>query len=214
MQADLDERYYVELAAAFVRGHIGSALDVPSAVTMRLGQRHGLRLHKFKRTDLARVRKVLGILRGLAPESVLDIGSGRGAFLWPLLDAFPETSVLSVELSARRATDIRALRVGGVRRLAAARMDAASLGLMDRSFDVVTLLEVLEHLPLPAPAVGESVRVARRCVIASVPLHRDDNPGHIHLFDPATLEGLFLEAGARRVSVDYVLNHAIVVATR
>lgn len=44
----------------------------------------------FKRTAaLPRVRKVLGILHGLGPESVLDVGSGRGVFLCPLLDGIP-----------------------------------------------------------------------------------------------------------------------------
>ncbi len=85
-----DGRYYAELAAAFVRGKIGGADDLSPEELIGLGRARGLRLHKFKRqSELPRARKVLGVLQGLAPAGLLDIGSGRGAFLWPLLDSFP-----------------------------------------------------------------------------------------------------------------------------
>ena len=206
-------RYYVELAAAFARGKLGLPLGVPAAEAIERGIQAGLRVHTFKQTSLPRVRKVLGILRGLLPAGIVDIGSGRGAFLWPLLDAFPEIRVIAIDRDARHVADILAVRRGGIERLAAARMDANHLGLTDGTADVVTLLEVLEHIPDAATAASEAVRVARRFVVASVPLHEDDNPGHIHLFSRQALSDLFLAAGARRVGFDYVLNHAILVAT-
>jgi hypothetical protein len=84
-------RYFTDLADAFVRGRLGR----PEA-TIEDGINAGLRLHKFKsNAELPRVQRVLGILRGLAPDSLLDIGSGRGTFLWPLLAAFPQLPVTS-----------------------------------------------------------------------------------------------------------------------
>src|SRR5215469_18530219 len=92
--------YYSRLAAAYVRGKLMQTplpeeyrplfvrpLDALSEGEMdsviQFGIDQGLRLHRFKRTmDLARVRNVLGILKGLQPRQLLDIGSGRGAFLW------------------------------------------------------------------------------------------------------------------------------------
>ena len=103
----MDQNYFDRLAAAFVRGKL---CDDPAAeahvelfarpldqltdeelqALIQLGLAHDLRLHKFKRTmDLVRVRKVIGILRGLQPANLLDVGSGRGAFLWPLLLILP-----------------------------------------------------------------------------------------------------------------------------
>ena len=77
-----DSRYYTELAAAFVRGRLGiQGLDPDECI--ELGKQRGLRIHKFKRTGLPRVVKVIGILKGLMPSNLLDVGSGRGAFLWP-----------------------------------------------------------------------------------------------------------------------------------
>src|SRR4051794_22333811 len=115
---DLARRFYLEPAAAFVRHTLPDAPDGAPEELVRLGLRAGLRLHRFKRTaDLPRVRKVLGILRGLGPEAVLDVGSGRGVFLWPLLDAFPWLPVTAIDHSAHRVAHLRAVADGGVSRL-------------------------------------------------------------------------------------------------
>lgn len=173
-------------------------------------------MHKFKRLDdrlLARVRRVLSMLAGLAPVDLLDVGSGRGAFLWPLLDAFPDLLVTAIDVNEQRANDLAAIGRGGLWRLSAAQMDATKLDRFEpQSFDGATLLEVLEHMPAPQLAAREAVRVAKRFVIASVPSKADDNPEHIQLFTPASLTALFTEAGARRVTIEHVPGHMISLA--
>lgn len=208
------DRYYVAFGAAFARGRLG--VSVPDdAVAFRTGVDRGLKMHKFKRLDgrlLARVRRVLSMLAGLHPQSLLDVGSGRGAFLWPLLDAFPDLPVTAIDMDERRAADLDCAARGGLTQLSAAKMDATKLGFADESFDGVTLLEVLEHMPDPAKAASEAVRVAKRFVVASVPSKPDDNPEHIQLFDPKTLTALFDRAGARRVTIEHVPSHMIALA--
>ena len=208
-----DDRYFTFLAAAYVRGKLGrEASRLSREELIAEGLAGGLRLHKFKRgTELPRVRKVLGILRGLSPASLLDVGSGRGTFLWPLLDAFPRLEVTAVDVNPVRVADIAAVSRGGVSNLRALRADAEALGLEDGSAEVVTALEVLEHLASPRKAAAEAVRVASKFVVASVPSKEDDNPEHVNLFDARGLESLFLDAGARGVKVEYVLNHMIAV---
>lgn len=226
----LSDRYYLKLAAAFVRGKAaqGAPVDLPAPLRLRplealsrenyedvfqQGVAAGLRLHKFKRTiSLSRVRRVLGALAGLAPAELLDIGSGRGVFLWPLLDELPHLPVTAIDHNSRRAIDLLAVRLGGVERLAAQEMDARALAFPDGSFDVVTILEVLEHIPDPERAVAEVVRVARRSVVLSVPSQEDDNPEHLHLFGQRRLRELFAEAGIKRINFAYVPGHLVAVA--
>jgi ubiquinone/menaquinone biosynthesis C-methylase UbiE len=207
--------YFEELAAAFARGRLGLPRELGDVDAIEQGRQAGLKLHKFKRqSGLPRVKKVLGLLRGMAPQSLLDVGSGRGTFLWPLLDALPSLTVLGIDIVERRAGDLQAVRRGGIDRLFSARMDACALALAPGSFEVVTALEVLEHLPDPARAIREVMRVAARFVVASVPSHEDANPEHLHLLDQATLEREFSRAGATRITFDHVHDHLILVARR
>jgi len=214
---DLAHRYHLPLAAAFVRGHLGAVGGESDADAIARGAAGGLRLHKFKTgTALPRVRRVLGALRGLGAATLLDVGSGRGTFLWPLLadPALAALAVTAVDRDARRARDLGAVARGGITRLAAARADVAALPFRDGAFDTTTALEVLEHLPDPERAAREALRVCRRQLVVSVPSHDDDNPEHIQRFDARALEALLRRAGARRVSIDHVLNHVIAVAFR
>ena len=212
------DRYHTWLAAAFVRGRLGAIGGEGDAAAIARGIAGGLRLHKFKAqtTPLARVRRVLGLLRGLAPATLLDAGSGRGTFLWPLLadPALAGVAVTSIDRDARRARDLGAVARGGVSRLAATRADVTRLPFSDRAFDATTALEILEHLPQPERAAREMLRVSRRHLVVSVPSHEDDNPEHIHRFDALTLTSMFTAAGARRVNCEHVLNPIVAVALR
>ncbi|MEM9188245.1 MAG: RNA ligase family protein [Myxococcota bacterium] len=207
-------RYRTKLALAFIRGRRprdAATLTDPDAL-VRLGRKQELSLHKFKiKTGPPRVTRVLSELRGIDPRSLLDIGPGRGAFLWPLLDAFPELPVTAVDTLAHRVRDIAAVQAGGIARVTALEGDVAALPFEDDAFDVVTVLEVLEHLEDPAPAAREVLRVAARTVVASVPSQEDDNPEHLRLFTHASLEALFIDAGASRVRIDHVRGHRVAV---
>ena len=203
--------HYVALAAAYVRGATGE-LALGDAEAIALGALRGLKLHRFKRTmELQRIKPVLGALRAFGAQTLVDLGSGRGAFVWPLLDSLP-VHVVATDLLDHRAKLFADVARGGVARLAGVRADVTALPYADDAVDCVTALEVLEHLHAPELAVAEAMRVARTAVIATVPSHADDNPEHVQLFDGDRLARLFREAGAKKVSVDHVLNHIVVVA--
>jgi Rnl2 family RNA ligase len=206
-------RYLVQLALAFVRGRLPEADASTPETLLAAAAAAGLRLHKFKRKEgPPRVTAVLSILEGLAPRSLLDIGSGRGAFLWPLLDRFAGLDVTAIDRLPHRVRDIEAVRAGGITRLDGILAEVGELPFDDDEFDVVTILEVLEHVEDPARAAAEVVRTARSFVVASVPSKPDDNPEHIRLFTADSLRALFESAGARRVQVSWVRNHMIAVA--
>jgi len=98
--------------------------------------------------------RVGATLAELKPESLLDAGCGEGEMLRRVgLPAATRTVLLD------RNPESRAQLLGSV--------DA--LPFASRSFDVVTCLEVLEHLDNPFAAAEELGRVARRAVVLSVP---------------------------------------------
>jgi hypothetical protein len=220
------ESHYLPLAAAYVRGALGATggaegeaagegIDDEAAVARGLAA--GLELHRFKRSaQLPRVRAVLGALRGFAPDRLIDLGSGRGTFVWPLLDALPDLPITATDLLERRVRVFACAGRGGIERLTAVRADMTALPFAGGSCGCITALEVLEHLPGDGPerAAREAMRVARTAVIATVPSHEDDNPEHVHLFDGPRLEAMFRAAGARRVTIEHVLNHIVAVARR
>jgi|SRR5208283_3487505 len=202
------DRYFTELATAFVRVRLDQ-----SQGTIDTGLQAGLRLHKFKlNVELLRVRTVLGMLKSLQPENLLDLGSGRGTFLWPLLAEFRNLPVTTAEIALRRSTYLAAVRKGGVQRLTVVRADVHRWPFAPRSFDVVTMLEVLEHLADPLLALREGLRSARRAVVVSVPSTPDENPEHLHLFGMEQLKNMAAEAGAGRTTFEHVLNHRIMLA--
>ncbi|MBZ0117279.1 MAG: class I SAM-dependent methyltransferase [Sandaracinaceae bacterium] len=206
------DRYYLSLAAAYVRGRLG--IEGEDAVVTERGLQSGLRLHRFKRNaELPRVRRVIGILQGLGPSELLDVGSGRGTFLWPLLDALPGLPVTAVDADPERASQLEATARGWPA-LSARREDACAISFVDDTFDGATALEVLEHLPEPSRAARELARVVRRFVVATVPSEPDDNPEHLQLFTPKTLEALLLDAGFARARIDAVRGHYVAVATK
>lgn len=206
------DHYYRDLAAAYVRGSLPNLAGASDDELFAAAREHGLRLHRFKRTaGLPRVRRVLGALKAFAPGTLLDIGSGRGAFLWPLLDELDDLEVTAIDSLAHRVADINAVRAGGLGRVRAEQHDAAALPWTDDAFDAVTILEVLEHVADPGPVARQVVRLASRVAIATVPAKEDDNPEHIRLFTPQSLSELFRDAGATTVRIEHVLNHIVAV---
>ena len=219
----LNERYDAMMMAAYVRGALkreGRLYAAPLASLseddclelLRIGQEAGLRTHYFKRHDLLpRVKAVLGFLRGIQPESLLDVGSGRGVFLFPFMRTFGWVPVTSLDILDRRVELLNAIRDGGMDRLTALNADICTWDAPDRSFDVVTLLEVLEHIPDVNAAVKNAVRLARRYVVVTAPSKPDDNPEHIHLLTKPVLTELFSGAGCDDLRFDGVPGHLFLV---
>jgi 2-polyprenyl-3-methyl-5-hydroxy-6-metoxy-1,4-benzoquinol methylase len=204
-------RYYFALAAAWVRGVRPDLAADNDAATCEAALSAGLRIHRFKQLGhLPRVRRVLGILQAFAPSTLLDVGTGRGAFLWPLLDELPGVQVTCIDRLEHRVADIEAVHRGGIERVRALKGDVCETELGAR-FDVVTALEVLEHVDDPVRAAANLLRHTGRALVVTVPSKPDDNPEHLRLFDKHSLEALFRAAGATKVDVSGVLDHLVAV---
>lgn len=223
------DRYDTRLAAAYIRGTaqqqpgllpealwrrpLAALTPQETAAILRAGEAAGLRLYHFKqRETLPRVRAVLGFLRGVQPESLLDVGTGRGAFLFPFLEAFPGVPVTALDLLPHRVEMLRRLADGGIGQLTVLEADLCRWDGGGRRYDVVTLLEVLEHIPAVEAAVQAAVALARRYVVVSVPSKPDNNPEHLHLLTRARLTELFTRAGCGRLHFGGVNGHLLLTA--
>ena len=227
---------YKDLAAAYVRGCalISRKVSLPEGLVRQplemlsedqteeliaLGREAGLKMHYFKeKEELARVQLVMGFLRGMVASgqvtSLLDVGSGRGAFLFPLLTAFPELDVSSIDILPHRAELLHCVELGGVRNLHAIQADLCDCDALDGAYDVVTLLEVLEHIPEVEKAVSNAIRLAGKYIVVTVPSKPDDNPEHIHLFTKGMLSDMFQRAGCSKVKFGGVSNHLFMIAVK
>ena len=225
------ERYEEKLAAAYVRG-LGkqnpvllppALLETPleelsqeeMETIFHAGEAAGMKMYYFRKKELLpRVKAVLGFLRSIQPESLLDVGSGRGVFLFPFLNQFPWTQATAADILPHRVQMLQAIADGGIENLTVLERDICLWTQEESQYDVVTLLEVLEHIPAVDQAVANAVRLTKRFVVVSVPSHPDDNPEHIHLLTKEILTGLFTNAGCTRLHFDGVNGHLILIAAK
>jgi methionine biosynthesis protein MetW len=96
--------------------------------------------------------------------SVLDLGCGDGSFLACMLERTPDLQVHGADISE---TALEVARLRGLDVFALDLADPASS--IPGRYDVVTALEVIEHLPDAESAVIKAVAAADRYLIVSVP---------------------------------------------
>ena len=228
-----EERIDLQTAAAWILGHArrtgipalpegvgqktaGACTPEEQREIVAAGQAAGLKLYPFKTgtQTLARTRRVLGFLRSVSFETMLDVGSGRGVFLIPFMKEFPGVRVTALDLLEKRVAFLNELADGGFGRLRAERGNVCSRPFPDDSFDVVTMLEVLEHIPEAEKAAAAAVRIARQYVVVTVPSKPDSNPEHIHLLTKDRLTEMFRAAGCTRLHFDGVEGHLFLVAAK
>ncbi|MGW8178062.1 MAG: class I SAM-dependent methyltransferase [bacterium] len=197
------ERYYVEFADACHR-----AIDRDCS-------------KYFKRYDpeLPRVSKIIGMLQSLRPDSVLDVGSGRGRLFWPMVNAFPQTYFAAMDVTPWRCQVFRAVKNGGLEgRVGVLEEDISNVMLVRDFYQVVVASEVLEHIPNVQQALNNIVHTAERAVIITVPSKPDNNPDHIHFLPQKVWSGMFELASSAtgkeiaKLQFDYTPKELVIYA--
>lgn len=102
-----------------------------------------------------------------APKSILDVGCGEGVLTHKWAERLGEGRIVGIDLDEpelraaweHRKRDNLEYRV----------LEATTLPFGDDEFDLVTAIEVLEHVPEPASTIAEMGRIASSHVLVSVP---------------------------------------------
>ncbi|MGO8957612.1 MAG: class I SAM-dependent methyltransferase [Streptosporangiaceae bacterium] len=105
--------------------------------------------------EVMAIRRLLG---GLSFRDALDIGGGYGRLSVVLSEH--ATKVTLIDSSSQQIELAHRFLIGHPR-IECRVMDAAALRFKDQSFDLVTLIRVLHHLPDPADELREMYRVLR-----------------------------------------------------
>lgn len=138
------------------------------------------------------------LIKSMMPKGgleVLDLGCGAGA-AGEVLNSKKQHQFTGVDLYEPY---LKICRDKGYYKKAI-KGDIAKLSYKDRSFDVVFLFQVIEHLDKKAAEkiIGRAVKIARKAVIVSVPngvCHQEEYDGNIHhrhlsVWTPADLKKL------------------------
>jgi ubiquinone/menaquinone biosynthesis C-methylase UbiE len=113
-------------------------------------------------TDASMAKFVHGMMRVLAVQSVLDVGTATGLGMRELKAALPEAFVCGVEPVSGLIT--QALQNGSVHSGPLVRAVGEALPFPDASFDAVCEFAILHHVADPNAIVREMLRVARKAV--------------------------------------------------
>jgi SAM-dependent methyltransferase len=158
----------------------------------------------------ALVREMLAQCR-LRPASIAEVGCGAGGVIAALRDEFPQARLAGFDIAPAAAQFWP--------RHAAARVEFATgdfFALTDESFDVILLLDVLEHLADPA---GFLTRVRTRArhfvfhfpldlsalsVLRETPLlYVREKVGHVHYYTKSLALALLAECGLETIAWRY-----------
>lgn len=181
----------------------------------KIGKENELKLYYFKeKENLARVNIILGFLRNIYPSSLLDVGSGRGVFLFPLLKEFENINVTSLDILDKRIELLSNIKSGGVNNLNVLKDDICTYNEKDNTYEVVTLLEVLEHIKDYKKAIKNAIRLSSSFIVITVPSKEDNNPEHINLLTKDILTKVFNENNITNLKFGSVNGHLFLVARK
>ena len=228
---DIEGRYDIRTAVAWILGHARNtgipvlpenllkrtASECTEGELLQIfcaGKAAGLKLYPFKSGTqvLARTRRTLGFLHSISFKNILDVGSGRGVFLIPFMKEFPDVKVTSIDILEKRITFLNELADGGFPNMRAEQKNICDKPFQDNAFDVVTMLEVLEHIPDVEKAINAAIKIAKKFVVVTVPSKPDNNPEHIHLLIKDKLTRMLKAAGCEKLHFDGVEGHLFMVA--
>jgi 2-polyprenyl-3-methyl-5-hydroxy-6-metoxy-1,4-benzoquinol methylase len=187
----------------------GVTRSVDGIVTGNTYDKYGTRNPLARMLQRGFERNLQDLLDSTEPESLLDVGCGEGVLTQRWAQQLAPRRVVGIDLDDPLiAAEWRRRPAPNLTYVA---QRAELLPFADGEFDVVTAIEVLEHVPDPAHTLAEMARCAARHVLVSVPreplwrmlnLARGaywpqlgNTPGHVNHFSKAAIVALCARHG-------------------
>jgi trans-aconitate methyltransferase len=140
-------------------------------------------------------RFIFSLMQSLPFQSVLDAGCGTGILLQQIAEAYPETRLTGSEYALQGLAFAQ-------KRLPDAEFHVLDLSLetLPGTFDLVTCIDVLEHIPDDRAVLNNLRNMTAGHLILSVPLGplfkvEAERMGHVHGYNRRELEAKLREAG-------------------
>ena len=182
----ITDNYFLHLVGSYIR-NILNQHNLSDIEALNIANKKKIKhLYRFKKHSLVpRIKKIIDIVIDLAPKTILDIASQRGALLFPLLDRFhqyqTDCQITSTDVDTN-IIDFLKLTSSDIDNFNVQHADVTNLPFLDNSYECIICSEILEHLKSPIQAAKEMVRVSTNFIICSVPALPDNNIEHIQLF--------------------------------
>lgn len=166
---------------------------------------------RLSESNRERIEKTADMIPGDV-NSIADIGCGSGLFLNYIKKNFEIPNLIGVDFSESAMQTVKTTKKVG---------EISSIPLEDDSYDLVSALEVLEHLDSEVykKAKEELVRVSKKYILVSVPFSEDlrlenvkcpncenkfNKSHHKRSFEESTMKKLFEEQGYRYKEIEYI----------
>lgn len=148
-------------------GRASVTLSAEGVVTGNTYDKYGSGNPLVRRMMAGFERELDGLMALADPRSLLDVGCGEGVLVHRWARMLPDRRIVGLDLEEP------SLQAGWAERQAANLeyriAQAERLPFGDREFDLVSAIEVLEHLPDPRESVAEMARCAATHLLVSVP---------------------------------------------
>lgn len=215
---NISEKYYIDFVKEYLKNFINDVSSLNNEEIIEKSILHEIDIHMFKKSprSIPRIIKTIGIIKQIHPLSLLEIGCGKGVFLWTLLKEFPNMEVTAIDKNKNNIDRLKKVNHNNKFNLKIFEEDISLKKSYDKLglYDMVTMLEVLEHIPDWNAAIYNAVNLTRKWVIISFPSKPDNNEDHINLLFNENICKILKKYGMNSVKEDYVNGHKFIIGKK
>ena len=147
MEISANKYYFTDLLEPYLANElkVDAGDNVSLEDLIETARQKSIDIHFLKRLENPRIKHCLGIARNLMPSTLLDIGSGKGFFLWGMLEVNPVIRITAVDMNNKLLERIAKVAKYSGASIETTDCNAEGMSFDDNMFEMVSMLEVMEH---------------------------------------------------------------------